>query len=128
MTNWPEGLTRERLELLAADNGHCIGNIQASTALRALAAIAPSVKPETSERWVMVDLVGDLKDVTNWTIRPEGALLAEVPVLPRKPRTMKLRVYQDKSGNLWAWSEQGWPRVNKEAWTLVGSGEIPLEA
>ena len=92
---WPEGLTRERLMENAEwliSRGYAG---QATDALLALAAIAPSGKPETEPRYVWIDSDGYLHQSQ---AKPSDipTVFVQIPVLPKKPRTVTMWFY--KSG------------------------------
>jgi len=120
---WPTGLTRERLMELADITGH----VRIDKALRALAECAPSGKPETEPLWVWIDDRGADSSALN-DPHPEGALRVEVPVLPKKPRTVTMHFYRDEDGNVIATQSGALMRYRKIPPVKLFTREIPLEA
>ena len=94
---WPTGLTRERLMELADWQRDHIGEQGNETAgaLYALAERAPSGKPATEVKWMWIGEQG-----TEWRSNDpgNGAVRVELPILPKKPRTVTMHFYDTENG------------------------------
>ena len=130
---WPTGLTRERLMELADYQLTIINSDERSAALRALAAIAPSGKPET-ERVSLWQRAGETRwensDFdSNWTAAGWAKVGAcEVPVLPKKPRTVTMHFYRGSVTNSIRAYDEPLDENQHSAWMPLFTREIPLEA
>ena len=120
---WPEGLTRERLMELADWQRDHIGEQGNETAgaLYALAERAPSGKPATEVKWMWIGEQG-----TEWRSNDpgNGAVRVELPILPKKPRTVTMHFYRGCKGFIFAEST---PEVC-EWYDFLFTREIELEA
>ena len=130
---WPEGLTRERLMELADWITDAPSGATIAQALRALAAIAPSGKPET-ERVSLWQRAGETRwensDFdSNWTAAGWAKVGAcEVPVLPKNPRTVTMHFYRGSVTNSIRAYDEPLDENQHSAWMPLFTREIPLEA
>jgi len=126
---WPEGLTRERLMELADWITDAPSGATIAQALRALAAIAPSGNPETEPRYVWMNESGQGISVA-WEKRnaPEGALLVNVPVLPKKPRTVTMHFYRHPIDREIIGQTEKMTGTSASLWDFLFTREIELEA